>query len=108
MENPDHWLIVKLGENVYKVFATWSSGYTQGDSWKINSGIVRVEEMVNYFDFYGASGSCYHCKKNSYGSTVYGLEILNNFQEKLKAEGMKETITILENQDWVKFFDKLI
>ena len=32
----------------------------------MNSGITRAEKEGDYFLFYGSSGSCYKCHKNSY------------------------------------------
>ena len=43
---PDNWVVIKMdGDNPhYRVLAGWSGGYLHGDSWKINSGITRVED----------------------------------------------------------------
>lgn len=77
-EIPDNWVILKLPNNVYKVFATWIGGYLYGDSWKLNSGIHKVEQDENFYYFIGYSGSCYKCNKKSYGIvTSFGLNILN-------------------------------
>lgn len=66
--NPDSWVIVKISQPdlpaVYKVLAGWSGGYLDGDSWRMNSGIVKVEKNGDYFDFTGDSGSVYKCHKN--------------------------------------------
>ena len=66
---PDNWVVIKFNSDTphYKVLAGWSGGYTTGDSWRMNSGIVRVEDQGDRLGFYGASGSCYSCGKNSYG-----------------------------------------
>ncbi len=66
---PDNWVIVKLDcpEPHYRVLSGWSGGYFQGSSWRLNSGIVRVEEDDNSYKFYGASGSSYTCHKECYG-----------------------------------------
>jgi hypothetical protein len=65
---PDNWVVIKLSgrDPHYRVLAGWSGGYTHGTSWRMNSGITRVEEDENHFYFYGASGSCYACNKESY------------------------------------------
>lgn len=31
-EKPDRWVVLKVGDDLYKVFATWSGGYLGGDS----------------------------------------------------------------------------
>jgi hypothetical protein len=72
-ETPDRWVIVKLPNNYYKVFATWADGY-----WQLNSGISKVEQDEDFYYFIGFSGSCYKCHKKSYGTaTSYGLGVLN-------------------------------
>ena len=66
---PDNWVIIKIDNGqesiYYKVLAGWSGGYLDGDSWQLNSGIVKIEESENYYDFIGSSGSVYHCHKRS-------------------------------------------
>ena len=68
-ETPERWVILKINspEPYFRVFAGWRGGYTSGDSWRINSGIVGVEEDEDYYYFIGHSGSCYKCHKNGYG-----------------------------------------
>ena len=66
---PDNWVVLKLeneGETLYKVLAGWSGGYTDGDSWRMNSGIIRVEEKSKHWEFYGLSGSVYKCHRKGY------------------------------------------
>ena len=60
-EVPDRWVIFKLPNNYYKVFGTWAGGYLDGDRWKLNSGISKVEQDENFYYFIGFSGSCYKC-----------------------------------------------
>ena len=65
---PDNWVVIKMdGDNPhYRVLAGWSGGYLHGDSWRINSCITRVEDDGDCYNFYGSSGSCYSCYKESY------------------------------------------
>jgi hypothetical protein len=70
--NPDNWVIMKFPHRVgsgyyYKVLAGWSGGYLDGDSWRINSGISKVEYKDKCFYFYGETGSCYICHEDGYG-----------------------------------------
>lgn len=100
-ETPSRWVVVKIDNNTdtpfYKVFATWSGGYLNGDRWKLNSGIKSVESDEDYYYFIGHSGSCYKCHKNGYGTaTSYGLGILNKIIE--HGDGQ---IELMENNgDW--------
>lgn len=102
-ETPEKWVIVELPNNEYKVFGTWSGGYLNGDRWKLNSGIEKVEEDENYYYFIGYSKSCYKCDKKSYGFvTNYGLSVLKGLIEKTNNQ-----IKLIENnQDWIKYFNK--
>jgi len=98
---PDRWVVIKITtdkETLYKVFACWYGGYAGSDSWKMNSGIVKVESAVDYYDFHGWSGSVYRCYENSYGTNVYGGRVLQNFIDKadFKIEIMPE------NTNWKK------
>lgn len=67
--NPDNWLLLKFDTKehgiFYKVLAGWSGGYLYGDSWKLNSGVTKVEVDGDYYLFYGYSGSVYKCHKDS-------------------------------------------
>jgi len=69
---PDGWVIIELdnkdGKKDHFVFGSWSGGYTQGDSWRTNSGIVRVEENDdNQYEIHGHGKSVYYCHKGSEG-----------------------------------------
>ena len=73
--SPDRWVIVKIvtpNERLYKVFASWSSGYGGSDSWKINSGITQARLVDDRWEFAGYSGSVYSCHKEAYGTNGYG------------------------------------
>ena len=65
---PDNWVVVKFPDH-YRVLAGWSGGYTTGDSWRMNSGITKVDQdpnNENHLIFYGSSGSTYFCYKGAY------------------------------------------
>ncbi len=94
-EKPERWVILKLPNNYYKVFGTWSGGYLDGDRWKLNSGINKVEQDEDFYYFIGFSGSCYKCHKKGYGTaTSYGLDILNKIIEQGQGK-----IEIMEDMD---------
>jgi hypothetical protein len=57
--------------------ACWHGGYARGDSWRINSGITKIENHENAFIFHGSSGSVYRCDKIDYGLSTYGQNILD-------------------------------
>jgi hypothetical protein len=103
--NPDKWVVVKItGKDtppVHKVFACWSGGYLDGDSWKLNSGIIKVTDKDDYFFFDGSSGSTYACRKGSYGTNIYGHGILNNLIDRIeKIDGKVEILP--EETNWLE------
>lgn len=66
---PDNWVIIKIDNKkdpiFYKVLGGWSGGYLDGNSWRMNSGIVSIKEDDEYYYFGGSSGSVYKCFKKS-------------------------------------------
>ena len=97
-ETPDKWVVVKIDNNLdkrfYKVFATWSGGYLNGDRLKMNSGIKSVESDDDYYYFVGHSGSCYKCHKKGYGTaSSYGEGVLMDMLK--NAYKINATINVL-------------
>lgn len=102
MNIPDKWIVLKIGQDIYKVFGTWYGGYLDGDSWKMNSGIVKVTEDEHNFIFHGYSGSTYICSKseNTYGTNSYSSGILNNILKKAKDNNVDVEI-MDQNTNWL-------
>lgn len=63
---PEEWVLVQVAEDLVKVFGSWRGGYINGDSWRMNSGIEKVEKDGDYWLFIGYSGSIYKCHKDDY------------------------------------------
>ncbi len=103
--NPDCWVVFRvnnpdLEKPCYKVFGGWYGGYLNGDSWKINSGIVRVEKDENLFKFYGESGSVYIVHNNSYKMSGYMSGVWANMMNKIPdSDKMFEIMS--EDTDWM-------
>lgn len=86
METPDKWVIVKTPDT-HKIFGSWMGGYIHGDRWRLNSGIVRMEQDRDYYYFYGHSGSIYKCHKKSYGyATSYCQGVMMALIKQSKGE----------------------
>lgn len=100
--NPDKWLLIKIGgtDPHYRVFGSWSGGYLDGDSWRMNSGITRVEEDGDYYKFFGSSGSCYRCHKEMYGATAYGWSVATGYVDDDRLTIMEEPDDVM-NMDWI-------
>ena len=99
---PDRWTVLRIhatGQIIYKVFASWSGGYTGSDSWKLNSGITRATLVGDSWEFDGSSGSVYSCHKDSYGTNGYGGHVLHGLLEKAEKEGI-EIDVLSESTNW--------
>ena len=72
---PDRWVILNITSEtdppIRKVFAGWSGGYLDGDSWKVSSGITNITEYEDRYEIDNYSGSRYICYKTAYGITGY-------------------------------------
>jgi hypothetical protein len=68
MYQPDGWKFVKIiwptGLEDIRLAGGWSGGYTTGDSWKLNSGVNRIEKGDGYYDVVGDSGSVYRINEH--------------------------------------------
>lgn len=104
MYNPDYWCIIKItGEDPhYRVFGSWTGGYTYGSSWRMNSGITRCYEVDDAFRFEGSSGSLYNCHKSAYGVHWESQGILQDYINRSdgKITEMPEDTNWLE-MDWI-------
>ena len=110
MNKPDKWVVVKItnsnGEIIYKVFATWLGGYLDGDYWKMNSGIVRVDKDGDLIRFFGESGSCYECVDSgySYGTNYYTQGVLDNMISKATELGHQMEV-MPQDTDWMNIIN---
>ena len=87
----DNWVIVKITRPegvVYKLLRGWSGGYLDGDSWHMNSGIVRAEVEDDYILFHGQSGSVYKCYKNAQRLSTVTAGIYNTLINQAKQKGI--------------------
>ncbi len=89
MYTPDEWCLIKLdGKSPhYRVFGSWRGGYLDGDYWRMNSGITKIEEEDDFYIFHGSSGSFYKCHKKGYGiHSSHNAGVLLNYKQVLKDE----------------------
>ena len=107
--NPNYWLILRMSSDqgvvFYKVFATWVGGYVNGDSWRMNSGIVQVKRKENIIEFHGTSGSIYEClmDEGSYRTSMYTQSVLDSMIQKADLIGAKIEVLPFETN-----FEELI
>jgi len=103
MYTPDNWVILEIspeGEDTfYKILAGWSGGYLDGDSWRMNSGIDKVEEGDDYYDFIGESGSVYRCRKDSETLRMNNAGIYSQLKEKFG-----DVVNRIDYKDFIEKF----
>jgi hypothetical protein len=103
VHTPDNWILIKIvspEETFYKVLAGWSGGYLDGDSWRMNSGVDRVEEDGDYYLFIGASGSVYKCHKKSEMLRMNNAHIYQQLIDK-----HPDTVERIDYTDFIKEFN---
>ena len=107
---PDRWVVLKIdyahpeNDPIFRVFASWAGGYADGDSWRLNSGIVNIEEDDDYYFFHGHSESCYQCRKGNYGVIATSNK---SVLERLKHSNKEVTVkTLPEDTDWKEILEK--
>ena len=82
---PSKWIIIEISsaeDSVRRVFGSWYGGYLNGDSWRLSSGITKVEDKGDYYLFHNESGSIYQCYKKCYGTSAYSQGVLQDMIEK--------------------------
>jgi hypothetical protein len=82
-------------DTLYKVLGGWSGGYLYGDSWRLNSGIMKAVYREEYVDFYGSSGSVYQCHLSQYRIRMSNAGIWNQIKEKAGF-----VVMMPEDTDW--------
>jgi hypothetical protein len=106
---PHRWVVIQIKSNLYKsnlykVFGTWYGGYLSDDRWRMNSGIVSIEEDDDFYYFKGYSNSMYKCNKKSYGTSFWTRGILNSIIEEAKNISEVEITILDENTNFKEFF----
>jgi hypothetical protein len=101
---PDNWVVIKFkGDDPhYRILAGWSGGYTTGNSWRMNSGIISVDADQESFMFKGSTGSVYTCHKESYCLRMNNAHVWDQLENLHgdKVELMPEDTDWL-NMDWI-------
>lgn len=89
MYHPDRWALLKItngDETVYKILAGFYGGFAGSNSWKLNSGVTKVEEDADLWLVYGESGSVYACRKNAEGFTALTSQMLAHWKRQAGIE----------------------
>lgn len=103
---PDSWAIVLIESEehgkVYKVLASWYGGFTQGDSWKLSSGIESVSFKGDHYTMPQSSGSVYILHKNNEHISGIMGSVFSSFAA--GAEEGKYTIKLIELEELLAAF----
>ena len=99
---PDRWVIVDIvheDETIQKVFSGNYGGYLGSDTWKLSSGVTKVTDNSDHYEFLNESGSIYICYKHCYGMSGYMASMFNYWNEDANTSDKKITINIVEGYD---------
>jgi hypothetical protein len=85
---PDRWILIQIESakvgKITKILSGWYGGYLNGDSWRLSSGVTKIEEKDTHYLIHNESGSIYTCYKNNEGVSGLTGNILYNWQEQAK------------------------
>jgi len=84
---PDCWKIVELtntatGESHKRILCNWYGGYLGGDSWKLSSGNMSVEDHGDHWVVPQRSGTVYQLYKNREKVSGTMENVFNSFEQK--------------------------
>jgi len=105
MYSPDSYRVILIDTptgQLVKVFASYSGGYLDGDSWRINSGTELITEDESHYFFHGYSDSIYKLRKDSTGHlNSYTCGVYNRIlsQEGVCEISVKQAIDILKGEE---------
>jgi hypothetical protein len=94
---PDAWVILRIetdGEILHKVMGGWYGGFAGADSWRVNSGIERVEPVGQGYRIHGYSGSIYLVHEVSQRATMLMSGVIKSLQE--RAEGNGHSVCVVD------------
>ena len=81
---PDAWVILRIelaGEVIYKVLGGWHGGYLDADSWRLNSGITRIERDGDLYRIHGHSGSVYSVHPDAQRTNMLIASVIGRLQD---------------------------
>lgn len=101
---PDTWVILLFDSpdygKIHKVFAGWYGGYTQGDSWKLSSGIKTFVSEGKFYSSLQESGSTYNLYKQSEKLSGYQYGILAGWREQMG--NVQGRIVVVDSLDFME------
>lgn len=99
---PDRWVVLKITSpdlTQYKILGGWSGGYLDGDSWRLSSRIVSIQQPGDGWQvFHNDSGSVYECQESHYGLNHHTAQIYNKMTQNLPSGFQVELLPA--HTDW--------
>ena len=86
---PDWWAIVRITFEDQQIDKVLASFYGESDSWRLSSGITKVDENDSHYQIHNHSGNTYTCYKNNEGMSQYAADEFENLQDSVKKGGGK-------------------
>jgi len=100
--NPDRWVIIRIEipeeTDSWKVLASWYGGYLGSDSWKLSSGITKIEDEGDYYRITNYSGSEYICNKSCYGMSAYTMSVYSAYDKNIEDSKTGSKISIVDEE----------
>ena len=101
---PDVWVIVeisgsKVPETYRRILSGWYGGFTNGDSWKMSSGILDIIDRGDHWEIPNHSGSVYFCYKNREQFSRYTSSIYESYTDQNNEEFIMKHILIGNNNE---------
>lgn len=108
--NPDAWVIIKITTKkhgvVYKLLTGWYGGFAGSDSWRLNSGIEKINLLNNnHYQIVGFSGTVYEVNPNCCRMSALMQQVYSEFVSDIVAIG--GTIEILDIESAIKELGEL-
>ena len=101
---PDTWVILLFDSPDYgkfhKVFAGWYGGLSQGDSWKLSSGIKTFVNEGKFYSSLQESGSTYNLYKQAEKLSGYQHGLLNVWREQL--DEVQGSVLVVDSLDFIE------
>lgn len=97
--SPNKWVILKFtnGEKTFhKILGGWSGGYLDGDSWRLSSGLEKVEEDGDFYLMHNHSGSVYKCHKSMNSMTGLMGSMYSSFKKEAEEANFKLDVVTIE------------
>lgn len=101
---PDTWVILLFDSpdygKIHKVFAGWYGGFSQGDSWKLSSGIKTFVNEGKFYSSLQESGSTYNLYKQAEKLSGYQYGLLAGWREQM--EETHGSILVVDSLDFIE------